>query len=185
MITAGEVARVIVAACRETGADPLAVASGEPNPPHYSPHREDYSISRARGYAAVALHQAAGISKTAAARLCGVNKVSQRTIVSLLLAHPPNWWLATALERVKAALLQPNIDVSDDELRALPAELIDELSPKAQQRAAHVKRDLDVSLAELARQRRNAPLGAIVTDEVLGRVTEEVSRHLSHKHISR
>lgn len=54
--TADQVAAAIVAACRETGADPIAVASGHRDEVRSAPDRK-FAISRARAYAALAIRE--------------------------------------------------------------------------------------------------------------------------------
>jgi len=146
MPTADQVGRAIVAACIETGYKPelaLAVASGEQNPRGST---EDYSISRARAYAVVALYEVFDIKSQVAARLCGVKKHSQTSYIFYYQKQKPVWFERAILDRVKAA-------VNAAERKKPP------VSAAA---------DFDISLAEIMRERRKAPLGRNVTAEIFG-----------------
>lgn len=103
--TADQVAAAIVAACRETGADPIAVASGEKDDTRAAPERK-YAVSRARAYAALAIRE---IFKengpVAIARWVGAGTPScymtnvDRDVREARL----KWWDAAAYQRVVAA----------------------------------------------------------------------------------
>ena len=98
------VARAIVAACKETGADPVAVASGERN---RAGTRWDFKISRARNYAAYALREThKGCGTTAIARMVGAGSPSSYLAVldhNIRNGKAP-WWDAAAVKRVIAAI---------------------------------------------------------------------------------
>lgn len=115
MITADHVARAVVAAARETGADPVAVASGE-NP---SAKTQDYSVSRARAYAATALATIfTSVPNMRIARLCGVSKAYAQVYFNTLRTNrrgnATTWWRDDVLSRVIDAVgVKPSADVKN------------------------------------------------------------------------
>jgi hypothetical protein len=107
--TADQVATAIVAACRETGGDPVAVLRGDSS--KEAGGRNNYPTPHARMYAALAL---AAVfdgwgSSTAIARMVGVvNPRSQSNYLAVIRDNQKNgvlrWFDQAALERVKAAV---------------------------------------------------------------------------------
>ena len=105
--TADDVARAIVAACRETGADPLQVASG--GYVRKGTHQA-HCISRARGYAAWALDDLFEIGSPACSRLVGIQQKSSAeeflaTLRHRIIMNEAKWFDAAALDRVKTAII--------------------------------------------------------------------------------
>ena len=107
--TADQVARAIVAACRETGSDPIAVASGEMvlGGPH-----GNLALSRARVYAAWALDELGfDCGAVAVARMCGVATCSEGSFLASV-RHRFNhgklsWFSRVVVDRVKMAIGRP------------------------------------------------------------------------------
>ena len=100
--TAEDVAVVIVAASRETGANPLRVASHQMDA-DCSP--KAYETSRARAYAAWALKSRfPDASATAISRMVGSN--TPKVYLSQLAQNRPrlSWWSKEASLRVKGAI---------------------------------------------------------------------------------
>lgn len=94
------IAHAIVAACKETGADPVAVASGERDGDCY------YSVSRARAYAATAIRAVwQGCGNMAIARMFGASSPScYFASLEARRSKGLSWWSARALERVVTAI---------------------------------------------------------------------------------
>jgi len=104
MPTADEVAVAIIAAAKETGADPLAVASGERRRPGAGGLAE---IGRARYYAAWALHQVFdGASLPSISRMVGAE--SPQNFLGNVKAQLNNgklkWWNNGVAQRVIVAI---------------------------------------------------------------------------------
>lgn len=106
--TANEVAKVIVAAARETGADPISVARGASK---MGRAREEwFTISRARAYAGVAIEQRfPELSRPKIAALIGVGPGASRESYFPALEQRRShgilkWWNPDALARIVAAL---------------------------------------------------------------------------------
>lgn len=106
--SADEVARAIVAAARETGADPLAVARGDLDPQGgFARSEHGHKISRARAYAAYALLRVFGGPKQAIARMVGVKRDSATGYFQAIDRRggmAQRWCVAVAFERVVAAI---------------------------------------------------------------------------------
>lgn len=112
--TADDVARAIVAASKETGADPIAVAKGE-NDNLRGRHVDGarpYPISRARAYAAKALAAVfTACWRTRIAGMVGTRGLSRQSYFSALdqrIKDPagPAWWDVAILGRVIEAIEQ-------------------------------------------------------------------------------
>lgn len=103
--TADQVATAIVAACRETGADPITVASGNSDDRRATVAHK-YAISRARVYAALAIRAVfeengpAAIARWVGAGTpsCYVTNVDRDLKEARL-----KWWDEAAFKRVIAA----------------------------------------------------------------------------------
>lgn len=110
ILNADTVAIAIVAAARETGADPVAVASGQIDDSYGG--GAAYPISRARSYAAVALHNLfygqCDFGSPIFARMVGVSRKSEAAFFGGLDSRKrkgsAKWWDEKALERVRAAV---------------------------------------------------------------------------------
>lgn len=105
---ADAIARAIVAASKETGADPLDVASGNERSGGYS-IQGMRRVSRARAYAGCALDRVFNksevtIARPVIARLIGVNKPSQACYLSALDGRPLPWFSGDVLGRVISAI---------------------------------------------------------------------------------
>lgn len=104
MPTADEVARAIVAAARETGADPVAVAEGERG------NRYHPEVLRCRAYAAIALRsQFEDARPTSIARMVGIwTPATAYSYLKILDEQRArgflNWWDDAAFIRVVAAI---------------------------------------------------------------------------------
>lgn len=113
MPTADEFAVAIIAACRETGADPVDVVTGAERE-HGCPIEKSHAISRARLYAGRAIDKVfnrpdVAIARPVIARLVGVNKPSWESFFSSadirLRAATIRWWDEAALKRVVDAVM--------------------------------------------------------------------------------
>ena len=95
MVTADEVARAIVAACKETGEDPVVCLGG-------------YVMIRARHYAMHALaHHHQDAKRSDLARFCGAPGKPEKfwdNSRRMVLTNKPHWWSEEAYGRVVAAL---------------------------------------------------------------------------------
>lgn len=98
------VAVAIVAAAKETGADPAKVLCGWP--PSGIPLAERLAHSRARMYAATAIAAVLGVREAKAARLVGVSNASAPAYFQTIARNRDSWWDAAAYGRVFAALLK-------------------------------------------------------------------------------
>lgn len=103
--TADIVAVAIVAASRETGANPLRVASGQRDA-QIDPMR--YETSRARAYAAMALKASTGAGVVAIGRMVGSGQpdVYLTGIAKRVATKKHAWWSALAMERVCEAVAE-------------------------------------------------------------------------------
>lgn len=125
--TADEVAVVIVAASRETGASPLDVATGQldyDGGPH-GPYR-DFPIARARYYAARTLAESFRVGAPACSRMCGVGTNSYHTFLPStdhrIRTGKAQWFNANILKRVKRALVHhQRYDIRPKVLQSLAA----------------------------------------------------------------
>lgn len=106
--TSDQVARAIIAACRETGADPLDVACGEADDGRGGA-KGARPIGRARAYAAMALRSACRCGPVAISRMVGAGTpASYLTIISGKVAHDElGWWSEAAFERVRGRPAEP------------------------------------------------------------------------------
>lgn len=107
--TAREVAAAIVAAARQTGADPIDVASGAERVAG-CPTVKAHAIARARAYAARAIDRVFnraefGIARPAIARLVGANKPSWGAFFSSLDGRQISWWDEAVFRRVVDAVM--------------------------------------------------------------------------------
>jgi len=105
--SANEVAAAIVAAARETGANPVEVLV---EPGRLLQVEEIKAIGRARAYAAMALEKVfnrptVSISKTAIARMVGVAGFSCGGYLHGLHNNPRKWWDVDAFNRVINAIM--------------------------------------------------------------------------------
>lgn len=115
LISADDIACAIVAACRETGANPIAVASGQ-GQQHVRTRSEFFAISRARAYAASALHEvfnpegfAIRVKPSSIAMFVGcTNKYGHDSFLTILAKRravgSTPWWDDAAYARVIAAI---------------------------------------------------------------------------------
>lgn len=115
MPTADDVAKIIIAASRETGADPAEVALGELDPK--SPDRLcPFPLARARVYAVFAVSELFPILiKRKVARMCGVSPESAASFHSAYgqrLSNLP-WYSREAYDRVLHAI--PHADLFFDQ----------------------------------------------------------------------
>lgn len=97
MPTAYEVGFAIVCAAHATGADPVMVASGERPRDHF----DRQAVTRARIYAAIALHKFFGCKQSSIDRMVGARNVG--SFVSAHLAHLKNkdlGWYDVEVERI-------------------------------------------------------------------------------------
>lgn len=111
-MTADDVARAIVAACRETGADPIQVADG--TGPDGRPPTEYVKIAHARILAAFSLNEAFGRygSKSMIARAVGVRRFSSAGAFFSLYEQKKakgelEWMTREVMDRVIAAIDAP------------------------------------------------------------------------------
>jgi len=102
--TADQVAALIVAACRETGASPIDVLSGEHDEYRNLSYELGYPISRARVYAAAAINEMFGCGRAVSSRLCGVGKNSQGAHLSLIYSGSAKWFDVATLRRVASVI---------------------------------------------------------------------------------
>lgn len=103
--TADDVAVAIEAAARETGADPIDVASGQSG--IRNGFEKSWEISRARNYAAWALHNVfKHCARPAIARMVGSHSPASLlpTIDFQLRTKGWKWWNAAAYDRVVTAI---------------------------------------------------------------------------------
>ena len=108
-MTADVVARAIVAAARETGADPLAMASGVDHQTYGYPVKDKLRVSRARAYAGRALDRVFNqpevtVARPVIAKLIGANKPSCGSFFSTLDGRTLPWWDKAAYQRVISAI---------------------------------------------------------------------------------
>jgi hypothetical protein len=106
--TSDQVALIIAAACRETGASPLDVLAGKfddyRNPTH--PHPQGYPISRARVYAAAAINEMFYCGRAASSRMCGVGKNSEGSHLAMVYSGTAKWFSLDVLRRVASVIDQ-------------------------------------------------------------------------------
>lgn len=103
--TADQVALVIVAACRETGASPMDVLSGEFDHNRCNSAAENvYPISRARVYAAASICELFGCGRAASSRMCGASKKSEAAHLALIYSGSARWFSLETLRRVASAI---------------------------------------------------------------------------------
>lgn len=127
MPSANQVAWAIVAACRETGADPVAVAEGI----NVCGSRES---SRARSYAAYALNELFRCGPVAIGRMVGSGAPSSflSTLSWNLKKDKVRWWEDAAAERVIDA-----VKAADPKRSATAEDILDEPSePEPPKQAA-------------------------------------------------
>lgn len=108
MPTAYEIAVAIVAACRETGAQPEAVVLGAEREHGGFPIRD--AVFRARAYAGRALDRVfnrptIAIARPEIARMIGVNKPSWGSFFSAIDGRKLSWWDEDAFTRVVDAVM--------------------------------------------------------------------------------
>lgn len=109
MPTAHQIAVAIVAASRETGADPVGVIRGVERDPGKSV-AEKQAITRARAYAARAMDRVfnrpeIAIRRSAIARYVGANKPSWESYFATLDCRPLGWWSNETFKRVVDAVM--------------------------------------------------------------------------------
>lgn len=126
MPSADEIAAAIVAACRETGASPLDVATGAERE-RGCPIPKSQAISRARAYAGRAIDKVfnrptVAIERPEIARRIGVNRPSLSSFFASLDGRPLTWWSEDVFKRVINAVM-------DVEPAAKPARNITENIP--------------------------------------------------------
>lgn len=103
--TAEQVARIVVAACAETGVSPLDVLSGARDA--YRNNHTDtpvYPISRARVYAAVAINEMFGCGRACSSRMCGVSKKSEAAHTAIVYGGAVKWFSLDVLRRVASEI---------------------------------------------------------------------------------
>ena len=104
MPTADEVAIAIITASKETGADPIAVASGVKDGIGPKP---DHAVSRARAYAAYAIYKAFGCDPISVSRMVGAG-TPQSYLFTFMnrLNKGLTWWNQGIADRVRNAIDQ-------------------------------------------------------------------------------
>jgi hypothetical protein len=148
--TADHIAIAIVAACKETGADPEHVAMGA----NTAGRKSNHSIPRARAYAAIALRAVfEGAAAPMIARAVGYNKAATGALAQIDFQFRQGlmrWWDDAAFMRVVAALEAMVGQVEKDAVVF---------------KGTAVCREPVVKAYPILRAKR--PLGARVTEEVL------------------
>jgi CarD-like protein len=100
--TADQVAALIAAACRETGASPMDVIGGEFDDKQNVSY--EYPISRARVYAAAAINEMFGCGRAASSRMCGASKSSYAAHLAVVYSGSAKWFALDALRRVASVI---------------------------------------------------------------------------------
>ncbi len=125
MPTSKDVAVAIVAACRETGADPIEVATGGERRNGVQAQKLQ-AITRARAYAGRAIDKVfnrveRGVQRPSIARMVGANKPSWFSFFSSLDARPLSWWDDEAFKRVVDAVMACEPEPTQEVLYTPPA----------------------------------------------------------------
>lgn len=102
--TSDQVAQIITAACRETGASPIDVLAGKFDNYRNPTYPQGYPISRARVYAAAAINEMFGCGRAASSRMCGASKNSEAAHLSMVYSGSAKWFDIEVLRRVAAVI---------------------------------------------------------------------------------